>query len=84
MKSGSKQYIRMMRRIYWINMALTATGIPPLLINFINEGTLYPGMGSIFLTPGFIVIGIFHLFSAFEPLREEPDWTIVYPELKEN
>lgn len=35
----------------------------------------------IFLPLGLIVEAIIFMFSAFEPLHEELDWTLVYPEL---
>jgi gliding motility-associated protein GldL len=40
----------------------------------------YPGAG-IMLTVGLLIEAIIFFFSAFEPLHEELDWTLVYPEL---
>jgi len=40
----------------------------------------WPGAG-IMLTVGLLTEAIIFLFSAFEPLHEELDWTLVYPEL---
>ena len=40
----------------------------------------YPGAG-IMLTVGLLVEAVIFFFSAFEPLHEELDWTLVYPEL---
>ena len=40
----------------------------------------WPGAG-IMLTVGLLVEAIIFFFSAFEPLHEELDWTLVYPEL---
>ena len=40
----------------------------------------WPGAG-IMLTVGLTVEAIIFFFSAFEPLHEELDWTLVYPEL---
>jgi gliding motility-associated protein GldL len=39
-----------------------------------------PGAG-IALSSGLIIEAIIFFFSAFEPLHEELDWTLVYPEL---
>jgi gliding motility-associated protein GldL len=36
---------------------------------------------SIFLTLGLLTEAVIFFFSAFEPLHEEVDWTLVYPEL---
>ena len=40
----------------------------------------YPGAG-LFLAAGLITEAVIFFFSAFEPLHEEPDWSLVYPEL---
>src|SRR5215469_13405860 len=40
----------------------------------------WPG-ASIMLTVGLLVEAVIFIFSAFEPLHEELDWTLVYPEL---
>ncbi len=40
----------------------------------------WPG-GSLIITFGLITEAIIFFFSAFEPLHEELDWTLVYPEL---
>ena len=40
----------------------------------------WPG-ASIMLTVGLLTEAVIFLFSAFEPLHEELDWTLVYPEL---
>ncbi len=40
----------------------------------------WPGAG-IALTGGLLIEAIIFFFSAFEPLHEELDWTLVYPEL---
>ncbi len=40
----------------------------------------YPGAG-IMLIAGLSTEAIIFFFSAFEPPHEEPDWTLVYPEL---
>ena len=40
----------------------------------------WPGAG-VALTAGLTIEAIIFFFSAFEPLHEELDWTLVYPEL---
>ena len=40
----------------------------------------WPG-GSLIITLGLVTEAIIFFFSAFEPLHEELDWTLVYPEL---
>lgn len=40
----------------------------------------WPGSG-FFLTVGLLTEAVIFFFSAFEPLHEELDWTLVYPEL---
>jgi len=40
----------------------------------------FPGAG-IMLTVGLLIEALIFFFSAFEPLHEELDWTLVYPEL---
>ena len=40
----------------------------------------WPGAG-VALTAGLLIEAIIFFFSAFEPLHEELDWTLVYPEL---
>jgi gliding motility-associated protein GldL len=43
----------------------------------------YP-MAGLFLSVGLITEAIIFFFSAFEPLKEEPDWKLVYPQLDPN
>jgi hypothetical protein len=83
MKPGSKAYILLMRKIYWFTLAATVMGIPPLVIQIIGEGNeeMIRPVTRI-LTPGFIIIGIFQFFSAFEPIRQSPRWDIIFPELR--
>ncbi|TFH25393.1 MAG: gliding motility protein GldL, partial [Bacteroidia bacterium] len=40
----------------------------------------WPGAGAA-LTSGLLIEAVIFFFSAFEPLHEELDWTLVYPEL---
>ena len=43
----------------------------------------YP-MAGLFLSVGLITEAVIFFFSAFEPLKEEPDWKMVYPQLDPN
>ncbi len=43
----------------------------------------YPGAG-IFLAIGLLTEATIFFFSAFEPLKEDPDWKLVYPQLDPN
>jgi len=43
----------------------------------------YP-MAGLFLAVGLITEAVIFFFSAFEPLKEEPDWKLVYPQLDPN
>jgi len=37
---------------------------------------------NVFLYPAAFIVAIVHLLAIFEPLRENPDWSLVYPELR--
>jgi gliding motility-associated protein GldL len=43
----------------------------------------YP-LAGLFLSIGLITEAVIFFFSAFEPLKEEPDWKLVYPQLDPN
>ena len=43
----------------------------------------YP-MAGLFLAIGLCTEAVIFFFSAFEPLKEEPDWKLVYPQLDPN
>ncbi|MBN1132537.1 MAG: gliding motility protein GldL [Bacteroidales bacterium] len=55
-------------------------GASVVLIGALFKIQHWPGAG-IALTAGLITEAIIFFFSAFEPLHEELDWTLVYPEL---
>ena len=55
-------------------------GASVVLIGALFKLTHWPG-ANIMLTVGLIVEAIIFFFSAFEPLHEELDWTLVYPQL---
>ncbi len=55
-------------------------GASIVLIGALFKLTHFPG-ANFMLTFGLIVEAIIFFFSAFEPLHEELDWTLVYPQL---
>ena len=55
-------------------------GASVVLIGALFKLTHWPG-ANIMLTVGLIVEAVIFFFSAFEPLHEELDWTLVYPQL---
>jgi gliding motility-associated protein GldL len=55
-------------------------GASVVLIGALFKIQHFPG-ASIMLTVGLIIEALIFFFSAFEPLHEELDWTLVYPEL---
>ncbi len=68
--SGWKQF---MAKVYGFGAAIVILGA----LFKINH---WPGGGAV-ITAGLIVEALIFIFSAFEPLHEELDWTLVYPEL---
>jgi gliding motility-associated protein GldL len=60
-------------KLYGIGASIVITGA---LFKIMH----WPGAG-IALTAGLLIEAIIFFFSAFEPLHEELDWTLVYPEL---
>lgn len=69
----SKGYKNFMSKLYGIGAAIVILGA----LFKINH---YPGAG-LMLVFGMSVEAIIFIFSAFEPLHEEYDWSLVYPEL---
>ena len=55
-------------------------GASVVLIGALFKLTHWPGANAL-LTVGLIVEAFIFFFSAFEPLHEELDWTLVYPQL---
>lgn len=68
--AGWKQF---MSKLYGIGASLVILGA-------LFKIQHWPFAG-IMLTVGLVTEAIIFFFSAFEPLHEEPDWTLVYPEL---
>ena len=68
--SGWKNF---MSKLYGLGAAVVITGALFKIQHWALAGTL--------LTVGLLTEALIFFFSAFEPLHEEVDWTLVYPEL---
>lgn len=73
MKPGSKKWKLFMAKLYGFGAAVVIVGA---LFKIMH----WPGAGPM-LVIGLSTEAIIFIFSAFEPIHEEPDWTLVYPEL---
>jgi len=73
MKPGSKAWKNFMAKLYGIGAAV-------VIIGAMFKIQHWPG-ASAFLVLGLSTEAVIFFFSAFEPLHEEPDWSLVYPEL---
>lgn len=73
MKPGSKKWKNFMAKLYGWGAALVIVGA-------LFKIEHWPG-ASMFLVIGLSTEAIIFFFSAFEPPHEDPDWSLVYPEL---
>jgi len=73
MKPGSKAWKKFMAKLYGIGAAVVIVGAMFKIQHWAGA--------SIMLVAGLTVEAIIFFFSAFEPQHEEPDWSLVYPEL---
>lgn len=73
MKPGTKAWKNFMSKLYGIGAAVVIVGA-------LFKIQHWPGAG-LMLTIGLGTEAVIFLFSAFEPIHEEYDWTLVYPEL---
>jgi len=73
MKPGSKNWKKFMAKLYGWGAAIVILGA-------LFKIQHWPGAG-LMLTIGLSTEAVIFFFSAFEPLHEEPDWGLVYPEL---
>lgn len=73
MKPGSKKWKNFMAKLYGI-------GAGVVIIGALFKIQHWP-MASFFLIVGLSTEAIIFFFSAFEPPHEDPDWSLVYPEL---
>jgi gliding motility-associated protein GldL len=74
MKPGSKGWKKFMAKLYGI-------GASVVIIGALFKIQHWPGAGA-FLIAGLGTEAIIFFFSAFEPVHEEIDWSLVYPELR--
>ncbi len=73
MKPGSKMFKKLMAKVYGFGAAIVIVGA---LFKIMH----WPGAGMM-LTIGLLVEAGIFVISAFEPVHEEPNWELVYPEL---
>ena len=73
MKPGSKKWKNYMAKLYVIGAAV-------VIIGALFKIQHWP-MASFFLIIGLSTEAVIFFFSAFEPPHEDPDWSLVYPEL---
>lgn len=74
MKPGSKGWKKFMAKLYGWGAAIVILGA-------LFKIQHWPGAGWM-LTIGLSTEAVIFFFSAFEPIHEEVDWTLVYPELR--
>jgi gliding motility-associated protein GldL len=73
MKPGSKGWKQLMAKLYGIGAAVVIIGALFKIQHWPYSGPL--------LVVGLLTEAIIFFFSAFEKPHEDPDWTLVYPEL---
>ncbi|MFM7770359.1 MAG: gliding motility protein GldL [Bacteroidota bacterium] len=73
MKPGSKAWKNFMAKLYGIGAAV-------VIIGAMFKIQHWP-FASVLLVVGLSTEAVIFFFSAFEPIHEEPDWSLVYPEL---
>ena len=72
-KPGSKKWKIFMSKLYGFGAAVVIFGAMFKIMH-------WPG-ASVMLVLGLTTEAVIFIFSAFEPIHEDPDWTLVYPEL---
>ena len=73
MKPGSKMFKKLMAKVYGFGAAIVIVGA-------LFKIQHWPG-ASMMLTIGLLVEAGIFVISAFEPIHEDPNWELVYPEL---
>jgi len=73
MKPGSKGWKNFMAKLYGFGAAIVIIGAMFKIMH-------WPGAGPM-LVIGLSTEAVIFLFSAFEPIHEDPNWELVYPEL---
>lgn len=74
MKPGSKKWKKFMAKLYGIGAAV-------VIIGALFKIQHWPFAGAL-LVIGLTTEAVIFFFSAFEPVHEELDWSLVYPELR--
>jgi gliding motility-associated protein GldL len=74
MKPGSKKWKQFMAKLYGWGAAI-------VIIGALFKIQHYPGAGPM-LVLGLGTEAVIFFFSAFEPPHEDPDWSLVYPQLR--
>lgn len=73
MRPGSKKWKKFMAKLYGFGAAVVIVGAMFKIMH-------WPGAGFM-LVAGLSTEAIIFIFSAFEPLHDDPKWELVYPEL---
>jgi gliding motility-associated protein GldL len=73
MKPGSKNWKKFMAKLYGFGAAVVIVGAMFKIMH-------WPGAGPM-LVIGLSTEAVIFIFSAFEPIHEDPNWELVYPEL---
>jgi gliding motility-associated protein GldL len=73
MKPGSKGWKNFMAKLYGIGAAIVIVGAMFKIMHWTGAGEM--------LVIGLSTEAVIFLFSAFEPIHEDPNWELVYPEL---
>ncbi|MDX2361059.1 MAG: gliding motility protein GldL [Crocinitomicaceae bacterium] len=73
MKPGSKGWKKFMAKLYGIGAAIVIMGALFKIMHWPFAGLM--------LTVGLSTEAVIFFFSAFEPIHEDPNWELVYPEL---
>mgnify|MGYP000462864934 CR=1 FL=1 len=73
MKPGSKAWKAFMAKLYGFGAAVVIVGAMFKIMH-------WPGAGAM-LVVGLSTEALIFVFSAFEPIHEDPNWELVYPEL---
>tara|TARA_R110002072_G_scaffold281965_2_gene444634 strand:+ start:8492 stop:9289 length:798 start_codon:yes stop_codon:yes gene_type:complete len=73
MKPGSKGWKKFMAKLYGIGAAIVIVGALFKIMHWPFAGPM--------LVVGLGTEAVIFLFSAFEPIHEDPNWELVYPEL---
>jgi gliding motility-associated protein GldL len=78
MKPGSKGWKKFMSKLYGFGAAIVIVGA---LFKIQHWNFFFPFQAGVLLTVGLLTESIIFIFSAFEPIHEDPNWELVYPEL---